>query len=70
MELLEAALALLAAGGGSQSGEVQLLNRPLREIPVRLALEQAYRELAWVADGDEKIRLVDRANQVRPVTDV
>jgi hypothetical protein len=37
---------------------------------VRLALEQAYRDLAWPAAGDEKIRLVDRANQVRPVTDV
>src|SRR5205807_354452 len=70
VELLEAALALIAAGGGAQTGEVQLLNRPLREIPVRLALEQAYRELAWGAVGDEKIRLVDRANQVRPVTDV
>jgi serine/threonine-protein kinase PknG len=70
VELLEAALALLASGGAPQAGDVHLLGRPLREIPVRLALEQAYRDLAWPAAGDEKIRLVDRANQVRPVTDV
>jgi serine/threonine-protein kinase PknG len=70
IELLEAALALLASGGAPQAGDVHLLGRPLREIPVRLALEQAYRDLAWPAAGDEKIQLVDRANQVRPVTDV
>jgi serine/threonine-protein kinase PknG len=70
IELLEAALSLLASGAAPEAGDVQLLSRPLREIPVRLALEQAYRDLAWVAVGDDKIRLVDRANQVRPVTDV
>jgi serine/threonine-protein kinase PknG len=70
VELLEAALALLAAGGAPPAGDVRVLGRALREIPVRLALEHAYRDLAWGAVGDEKIRLVDRANQVRPVTDV
>jgi Protein kinase G tetratricopeptide repeat len=40
----------------------------MQEDPIRLALERAYRELARLETGDEKIRLVDRANQVRPMT--
>ena len=35
---------------------------------MRLALEQAYRDLARLATGDDKIQLVDLANQVRPMT--
>ncbi|AGL18551.1 serine/threonine protein kinase [Actinoplanes sp. N902-109] len=35
---------------------------------VRFALEAAYREMARAAAGDEKIRLVDLANSVRPRT--
>jgi serine/threonine-protein kinase PknG len=68
-ELFEAALALLTAGPVNPSaGDTLLLGRPLREEPVRFALEQAYRDLARLAAGDDKIRLVDRANEVRPMT--
>jgi serine/threonine-protein kinase PknG len=71
VELLEAALMLLTSGAASQQpADALILGRPLNETSVRSALEQAYRDLAWVAAGDEKIRLVDRANEVRPVTDV
>jgi serine/threonine-protein kinase PknG len=38
------------------------------EHRVRLALERAYRVLARTADGRDRIRLVDLANQVRPRT--
>jgi serine/threonine-protein kinase PknG len=68
VELFEAALALLNSRSVEPSGDAVLLGRPLQEEPVRLALEQAYRDLARLAGGDEKVRLVDRANQVRPMT--
>lgn len=67
-DLLEAALALLASGRARQSADAQLLGQPLREAPLRAALEQAYRDLAWAAAGDEKVLLVDRANDARPWT--
>jgi serine/threonine-protein kinase PknG len=71
VELLEAALTLLTSGAASrQPADALILGQPLHETSVRSALEQAYRDLAWVAVGGEKIRLVDRANEVRPVTDV
>jgi serine/threonine-protein kinase PknG len=69
-DLLEAALGLLVTGAAAESPGVRLLGVPLQATPVRLALERAYRDLAWVAVGDEKIRLVDCANDVRPVTRV
>jgi serine/threonine-protein kinase PknG len=71
VELFEAALALLESGGqAAQMPDVQLLGEPLREIPVRFALERAYRDLAWTATGDEKIHLVECANEARPLTAV
>ena len=69
VQLLEAGLGLLGANGPGPPPDVELLGHPLRELPMRFALERAYRDLAWVAVGDEKIRLVDRANDVRPMTD-
>jgi serine/threonine-protein kinase PknG len=67
VELLERALELLLTRAAPPS-DAMLLGSPLQEEPIRLALEQAYRDLARMATGDEKIRLVDRANQVRPMT--
>ena len=67
VELLERALELLLSRAAPPS-DAMLLGSPFHEEPVRLALEQAYRDLARMATGDEKIRLVDRANQVRPMT--
>ncbi|HXM58463.1 MAG TPA: tetratricopeptide repeat protein [Candidatus Dormibacteraeota bacterium] len=66
-ELLEIALQLLLERKAAPS-DASLLGAPFQEEPVRLALEQAYRDLARMASGDDKIRLVDRANQVRPMT--
>jgi serine/threonine-protein kinase PknG len=69
-ELLEAALALLESGAQAEAGGVLLLDHPFLENPVREALERAYRDLARLAVGPDKIRLVDRANQIRPLTAV
>jgi serine/threonine-protein kinase PknG len=68
VELFEAALLLLARGETAPAADARLLGHPLREVPVRFALERAYRDLAWAATGDEKVHLVECANQVRPVT--
>jgi len=68
-ELLAAALALVTSGSVEPDHSVFVLERPLTEREVRLGLEQRYRELARRAGvGDERIRLVDLANSVRPRT--
>jgi serine/threonine-protein kinase PknG len=66
-ELLEAALDAVARGGAPPS-DALLLGSPFREEPVRLGLERAYRDLARLATGQEKIDLVDKANEKRPMT--
>jgi serine/threonine-protein kinase PknG len=67
IEILGTALELLERRAAPPS-DTMLLGAPFQEEPVRLTLEQAYRDLARLATGDEKIGLVDRANQVRPMT--
>jgi len=66
VEILGTALELLEQR--VQPSDAMLLGAPFQEEPVRLALEQAYRDMARLATGDEKIHLVDLANQVRPMT--
>jgi serine/threonine-protein kinase PknG len=66
--LFEAALVLLPNGTHPQWPDVRLLGQPLMETRIRFALERAYRDLAWIAAGDEKILLVECANEVRPMT--
>ena len=42
---------------------------PAAELPLRRALESAYRDAARLAtDGDRRVELVDKANAVRPRT--
>ena len=64
----EAALRL-SGGGTSVSPGVRLGGVEIKENPLRLALERAFRERARLAETqDERIDLVDRANAVRPWT--
>lgn len=68
-DLLQAALALLHSGRVQPDAQVQVAGEPLSERRLRLGLERAYRVLARLAPTDEeRIRLVDQANQVRPRT--
>jgi serine/threonine-protein kinase PknG len=67
VEILGTALELLERRQATPS-DAMLIGAPFQEEPVRLALEHAYRDLARLATGDEKIQLVDLANQVRPMT--
>jgi serine/threonine-protein kinase PknG len=69
IELLQAALRLLS-NRGQADPRVVLMGRRLLETDVRLGLEQAHRDLARQAVGEEKIRLVDEANRLRPMTAV
>jgi serine/threonine-protein kinase PknG len=68
VELLERALALLDSRTVLPDPAIDVLGHPLQWMRLREGLEQAYRNLARYASGEEKIQLVDRANQVRPVT--
>ena len=66
-DLLRAALDLLQADRAAEDPAVTLGGRPLLEFELRLGLERTYRSLAAVAAStDERIRLVDAANRVRP----
>ncbi|HEY7202577.1 MAG TPA: tetratricopeptide repeat protein [Candidatus Dormibacteraeota bacterium] len=68
VELLEAALGLLVDGLLAAAAGVRLRRRPLDERGVRLALETAYRDLARHDPAADADALIDRANEIRPVT--
>jgi serine/threonine-protein kinase PknG len=68
-DLLESALGLLTDGRLASDESVTLAGVVLEEEPVRRGLEDAYRALARVAENEpERLKLVDRANDVRPRT--
>ncbi len=68
-ELFEAALQLLRTGRIHPDPATTLLGEPVTEVRLRLGLERAYRALARLAPTrDERINLIDRANQTRPRT--
>ena len=68
-DVLASALDLLRVGGVAPSTSMRVMGRSLEEQQVRLGLEHSYRELARLAaTGDERIRLIDLANSVRPRT--
>ena len=67
-DLLEAALDLLTSGAVAADTGVRLLGCELEETVLRRGLERACRDLANQSPRAERVRLVDRANLVRPVT--
>jgi serine/threonine-protein kinase PknG len=68
-ELLEQSLSTLAGGIVVPATVLRSgANGSADERGLRLALEQAYREMAQAAHGPEKIHLVDQANASRPRT--
>lgn len=69
VELFEAALSGLMAGTVKPQPSVTVRGQRLDEQGVRQGLERAYRTLAKLSPDDpQRWRLVDRANQVRPVS--
>lgn len=68
-ELFEAALQLLRSGRIRPDPGITLLGEPVTEVRLRLGLERAYRVLARLATTpEERINLIDRANEARPRT--
>jgi serine/threonine-protein kinase PknG len=67
--VLATALRLLSAGQLKPAPEVKLLGYSLDDRGLRLGLEHTYRNLARLTDNEgERIKLVDMANRVRPIT--
>ena len=68
-ELLCAALELVDEHEDLENPDVRLAGQALTDWDLRTGLEQGYRQLARLASSrDERIRLVNWANQVRPHT--
>lgn len=67
-QVLETALDLLTSRVIAPTNSIDLLGQPLEEVHLRKGLEKALRAMAHLSTGDEKIRLVDEANKVRPKT--
>ncbi len=67
-QVLEAALKLVRSKAVRPSSSVLILGQPLQEFHIRQGLEKSFRAMAHLANGDEKIRLIDEANRVRPRT--
>lgn len=62
-EILERAL----ASGGVGAANATLLGHPLDTVSLRRGLEATYREQARLAtDTSQKVRLIDKANAIRP----
>jgi serine/threonine-protein kinase PknG len=67
-QILETALTLLTSKQLVVSSNLMILGQPLQEVHLRKGLEKALRDMAHLASGNEKIRLVDEANRIRPRT--
>lgn len=67
-QVLETALNLIISQTLTPSASVAILGQPLEEVPLRKGLETSLRAMAHLVTGDEKIQLVDQANQVRSRT--
>ncbi len=65
-QVRETARYLITTKAIPPTSAIAILGQPLEEPKIRKGLEEALRNLAHLATGDEKIRLVDEANRVRP----
>lgn len=69
LEIVEQALAGLESGSITPSKTTQVLGNQLTAEGMRNRLEQSYRELARLAQSPaDRVRLIDRANEVRQVS--
>jgi serine/threonine-protein kinase PknG len=67
-QVLETALNLVTSAAVSPNSSIKILGQTLQEVNLRIGLEKSLRAMAHLSTGDEKIRLVDEANRVRPRT--
>jgi len=66
--ILYTALDLVASRKLKADPAIYILGEPLEERQLRAGLEKSLRAMAQLASGDERVRLVDRANEIRPRT--
>jgi serine/threonine-protein kinase PknG len=67
-QILGAAVELVASRKIRETRSVKLMGAALEENELRAGWERSIRAMAQLSEGVERIRLVDRANQVRPRT--
>jgi serine/threonine-protein kinase PknG len=67
-QILSAALDVVVARTVKETPTIKVLGNSLQEVRLREGLEHSLRSMAALASGEERIRLVDWANQVRPRT--
>ena len=67
-EILKASLSLLSSGGEKPDPSLTILGKPFDDQRLRLSLEESLRSMARLENGEERVRLVDEANRVRPRT--
>lgn len=68
-DLLAAAADAVSRRTKTRGGDAKILGLALEEVPLRTAAEDEYRQCAKQAKTDDaRIALVDRANEVRPLT--
>ena len=68
-QIFEAAILELSAKKAVRvDGSAKILGLPLAERPLREGLERSLRSLGRLASDEERVRLVDEANRVRPRT--
>ncbi len=65
-ELFQTALTLVSMKVIPPDASMQLLGQSLEEVKLRSGWERSLRAMAHLAVGEEKVRLVDEANRVRP----
>lgn len=67
-QILSTAVEVLATGKAKPNRSVKILGCEFEENPLRFGLEKSFRSMAQLVNGEDRIQLVDRANQVRPRT--
>jgi serine/threonine-protein kinase PknG len=67
-EILSTALRLVVQKKLKSPGSTSIFGCKMRENDLRVAVERRLRSMAQLVSGEQRIELVDRANQVRPHT--
>ena len=66
--LFNNALQIVQKNPQMATNTTKVMNRPLTKSEMQMGLESVLRSMAHLSEGDEKIRLVDEANRVRPMS--
>jgi len=66
--LFNNALQIVQKNPQMATNTMKVMNRPLTKSEMQMGLESVLRSMAHLSEGDEKIRLVDEANRVRPMS--